>query len=304
MAVCQIQPRTISSTFIDLLFCHLGLTLSQRNVNELGVFGLGEGVELGIGVDTRGEDEDDGGVFVGICIYTVEGRVGRMDKVFISILVHNEVDKGRHNSVSSDDLCDYHLPQTVALLVPLSRKGLLLWVGRHVPLLPFFCIVDESSDDVREIGQLLQIANCVPVVRLNPLIRVHGLVLPVSSEVVSSFEEEIVLFLVNFLQSDCHHESQKQFILFEQTSTGVSINAQLEFVSNRIKFFIERVIQPRLFNVLLDSFLEETNVSVKGELIHRVNESEIVDDEEQFRGHFSQLLIVLTSQVDFLHLGH
>ena len=225
MAVSQIQPRTISSTFIDFLLCHLGLTLSQRNVNELGIFGLGEGVELSIRVDTRGEDEDDRGVFVGICIDTVEGRVGRMYEVLISILVHNEVDKSRHNSISSDDLCDDQFPQTVAFLVPLSGKGFLLWVGRHIPLLPFFGIVDESSDDVREIGQLLQITNGVPVVRLNPFIGVHGLVLPVSSEVVSSLQEEIVLFLVDFFQSDCHHESQKQFVLLEETSTCVSINA-------------------------------------------------------------------------------
>ena len=138
-----------------------------------------------------------------------------MDKVFISILVHNEVDQGRHNSVSSDDLCDDQLPQTVTLLIPLSRKGFLLWVGRHVPFLPFFGIVDESSDDVGKISQLLKIANGVPVVRLDPFIGVHRLVLPVSSKVVSSLQEEIILFLVNFLQPDCHHESQKQFVLLK-----------------------------------------------------------------------------------------
>ena len=59
--------------------------------------------------------------------------------------------------------------------------------------------MDEGSDDVGEVGQLLEVANGIPVGRFDPLIGIHGLVLPVDSEVIASFEEEVVLLLVDLL---------------------------------------------------------------------------------------------------------
>ena len=59
--------------------------------------------------------------------------------------------------------------------------------------------MDEGSNDVGEVAELLKITNGVPVGRLDPLIGVHRLTLPVNSQIIASFEEEVILLFVNLL---------------------------------------------------------------------------------------------------------
>jgi hypothetical protein len=77
--------------------------LSEGNGHQLHALGLGEGFELGIWVDTRREDEDDGSVLVRIAIDAVEGRVGRVNEGFIAVFVDYEVDDSGKDAVSPDD---------------------------------------------------------------------------------------------------------------------------------------------------------------------------------------------------------
>jgi hypothetical protein len=48
--------------------------------------------------------------------------------------------------------------------------------------------------------------------------------------------------------------------------------------------------------------LEEANVGIKGELIHGVDEGEVVDDKEELGGTFGQFFIVLPGEVNLFHL--
>lgn len=164
--------------------------------------------------------------------------------------------------------------------------------------------MDEGADDVGEVRQFLEVADCVPVHRFDPLIRVHRLILPINAQIFASLQEEVVLFGVDFFQPDCHHETEQQFVLLKEPPAGISVDAGFEFISNGIKFLIETVIEPRFFYVLLDGFLEKSNIGVEGKLVHGVDEGEIVDNEEEFGGHLCQLLIVLPGQINFFHLGN
>jgi hypothetical protein len=94
--------------------------------------------------------------------------------------------------------------------------------------------VDESSDYVGEVGQFLEIADSVPIRRLDPVVRVHRLILAVYADILSSLQEEVVLLSIDFLQSDGHHEPQQQFVLFEEPSARVSVDPCLELIRNRI----------------------------------------------------------------------
>ena len=105
-----------------------------------------------IWIHTRGENEDNRSIFVRVGIDTLEGWVGRMNEVLVTIFVNYKVDKGRNDSISSDDLSDDKFSQAVAFLVPLTRKGFLLGVGRHIPLFPLFSVMNEGSNHVREVG--------------------------------------------------------------------------------------------------------------------------------------------------------
>jgi hypothetical protein len=131
-----------------------------------------------------------------------------VDEVFVAVFVDDEANEGRDDPVFADDLGDDELAEAVAFFVPLSWQGLLLGVGRHVPLLPLLGVVDEGSDDVKEVWQLVEIADGVPVRGFDPLVGVNGLVFPIDGDVLAAFEEEVVLLPVHFLESDCHHEAK------------------------------------------------------------------------------------------------
>lgn len=158
-------------------------------------------------VHSRREDEHYRSILVGVSIDALEGRVRRMDEGLVAILVDDKVNECWDHSIPPDDLGDDQLAKTIAFFVPLARQGLLLGIGRHVPLLPLLGVVDESPDYVGEVGQFLKIADGVPAGRVDPLVGIHGLSLAINAEILSSLEEEVVLLHIDFFQPDRHHKS-------------------------------------------------------------------------------------------------
>lgn len=207
MAVRQIEPRSVARTFVYFLLGDLGLPLTQRHIHQQHLLALGKGSQLSIWVHSRREDEHYRSILVGVSIDALEGRVRRMDEGLVAILVDDKVNECWDHSIPPDDLGDDQLAKTIAFFVPLARQGLLLGIGRHVPLLPLLGVVDESPDYVGEVGQFLKIADGVPAGRVDPLVGIHGLSLAINAEILSSLEEEVVLLHIDFFQPDRHHKS-------------------------------------------------------------------------------------------------
>lgn len=123
--------------------------------------------------------------------------------------------------------------------------------------------MNKRTDNVGEVGQLLKIANGVPVAGLNPVVRIHGLRLAINVDFLTALEEETVLLEINFLQPNRHHKAQQQLILLKQSSACIPVDPRLEFISDGIQFLIQRIVQSRLLDVLLDGLLEESNVGIQ-----------------------------------------
>lgn len=157
-----------------------------------------------------------------------------MHERLISIFIYDEVDDCRQYSVSTNDFSDDEFAHTVAFLVPLSRKRFFFGISWHVPLFPLFGIVNESSYYVGEIGKFFEIADSVPVTGLYPIVRIHWLSFTIDVDFFTAFKEVTVLFLIDFFQAHCHHETQQELILFEEPSAGVAVYSCLEFISDSV----------------------------------------------------------------------
>jgi hypothetical protein len=102
-----------------------------------------------------------------------------MDEGLIAVLINNKVDYSWKHSIPSDDLGDDELAHAVTLLVPLSGKRFLLGIGRHIPFLPLFGIVDKGPDNIGEIWQFFKVTDGVPVRWLYPVVWIDWLCLSI-----------------------------------------------------------------------------------------------------------------------------
>lgn len=137
-----------------------------------------------------------------------------MHKVFITVFINNEVYHSRKHSISSDNFSDNQFPETVTFFVPLSWQRFFFRSCSHIPFLPLLGVMNESSNNVGEVWQLLEIANCIPIRRFNPIVGIERLVLAINDFSTTS-EKEVVLFLINLFESNSHHETKKKFVFLK-----------------------------------------------------------------------------------------
>jgi hypothetical protein len=130
MAIHEKCPSASASIVLNTSHGFLILTSTQGDGLELAgeVHLVSESLEIGNWIGTRGEHENQRtgstGIFVGFL-----DTEGWRNNVLLTNLLGNEVLDSKWNLILSDSLDDDHLLEVVQFIVPISRNGLILWLG-------------------------------------------------------------------------------------------------------------------------------------------------------------------------------
>ena len=188
--------------------------------------------------------------------------------------------------VHSETSDEEHPLQLVALGLPLARKrrgARVLRLGVPVPVFPLPRVVLERLGDAYKVRHLLlELHHVVPRELRDPIRRrVRGLIRSVQHHTAA--EEELPLVYVHLVVAlkdpDAHLQRQEQLVRLEQTATGVLVHG-VGVV--RVEVFDSLLEHLRLWS-LLDGQQEEILVRVQGELVHRIDRGEVVQDEVEDR---------------------
>ena len=154
MAVGQVDPQSLLGGFVQLVFGLLGLALANADGGQLFVLAFGELVQLGEGVDSRSQYEDDRLGVLGIFVELLVIELGGLDVHFSDSFC--DVPSGcLQHSIGPDHLQQDHLLQLVALFLPLAGQLVDFGLRAHVPTLPLLVVMHEGADDPVELDDLL-----------------------------------------------------------------------------------------------------------------------------------------------------
>mmetsp|Transcript_8761 Transcript_8761/g.28873 ORF Transcript_8761/g.28873 Transcript_8761/m.28873 type:complete len:812 (+) Transcript_8761:355-2790(+) len=284
VAVGEEHPVPLADALVDEAEGVRRLALAERDRVEGHLALLRQLRQLVGRVDARGEDKDErrGGGRVGEHVGEVKHR--RLGEARAQV-VDDEGGGGEDDAVGPEAPHEDQPLHLGAARLPLARqlRRLRLWLRVATPLVPVRVRRAKGRDDVAEGGQLVELGDMVPR-RLGQPVGARVLRLRRLVEDLPTAQEEVALggiHLASAEQDLCTDlEGEEQLVCLEEGAAGGAVH-KVSMVLVQARDPLRQLVR---LCALCERGVEEADIGVERELVHRVDPRQVGEDEVEDRG--------------------
>mmetsp|Transcript_98393 Transcript_98393/g.212145 ORF Transcript_98393/g.212145 Transcript_98393/m.212145 type:complete len:1113 (+) Transcript_98393:229-3567(+) len=299
VAVLQQHPLAVLAALLDARNGLRSLALAQTDGVDLGehVQALGKLLDVVHGVAARRKDVDQGERGTRVIVAHLQVQRRRLQEDPAKLVLDDRHQALRHG-VRAEGEEQQRLLQRRALQLEVVRPLHLRGVVGVEDRLPAHDLGGELADEaVEDIAHALEDIDADPAHLREPVRVLRLLLLHLSREAREEGHDLVELqLLLDLLALETEHHGVEQLVLLEEAAA----DHDKEQLDERAEELHEALVLARLLLGHRDGLVEHQDEPVQRELVHRVHDAHVADDEVQRGASQGVILVELTHLGDLL----